>query len=157
MNRYQIVGLLLMLVFVMAGCAASATTDEHARMAGTTEHSGMDMAANTDTAHAIPEEAAAVPNPVPATDASVAAGQATYTQNCAVCHGAQGEGDGAAAAGLNPKPADFHAAHVQELADGALFYVITHGREGTAMAAWETILSEEQRWEVVNFLRTFRP
>jgi hypothetical protein len=115
MKRYQIVGLLLMLAFVMAGCGASAANDEHAGMmgmSGMSDHSGM-MAA-----HAIPEEAAA---------------------------------------GLNPKPADLHATHVQELSDGALFYVITHGREGTAMVAWENILSEEQRWQVVNFLRTFKP
>lgn len=157
MVRYQIVGLLLMLVFVMAGCAASATADEHAGMAGMTGHSGMDTSdhAAMAAAHAIPEEAAAVANPVAVSAVSVAAGQATYTQNCATCHGAEGKGDGAAAAGLNPKPADFHAAHVQGLSDGALFYIITHGREGTAMVAWEEILSEGQRWEVVNFLRTF--
>jgi mono/diheme cytochrome c family protein len=154
MKRYQIVGLLLMLAFVMAGCGASAANDEHAGMmgmSGMSDHSGM-MAA-----HAIPEEAAAVANPVAISDASLAAGQAIYTQNCAACHGTQGEGDGVAAAGLNPKPADLHATHVQELSDGALFYVITHGREGTAMVAWENILSEEQRWQVVNFLRTFKP
>lgn len=166
MVRYQIIGLLLMLVFVMAGCAASATTDEYTGTAGMTDHSGMDMSANTDThtgsdhtsmaaAHAIPEEAAAVPNPIAVSAVSVAAGQTTYTQYCAVCHGPQGEGDGPAAAGLNPKPADFHAAHVQELPDGAIFYVITHGREGTAMVAWESIIAEEQRWELVNYLRTF--
>lgn len=152
MVRYQIVGLLLMLVFVMAGCGASATTDEHAGMMGVT---GMTDHSDMMAAHAIPEEAAAVANPVAVSDASLAAGQATYSQNCAACHGVEGKGDGAAVAGLNPKPADFHAAHVQELADGALFYIITHGREGTAMVAWENILSEEQRWEVVNFLRTF--
>jgi len=139
-----------MFVFVMAGCGAFAAGDGHMGM-GMSDHAG--MAAD----HAIPEEAAAVPNPIAVSDASVAAGQAIYTQNCAVCHGPEGEGDGTAAAGLNPKPADLHAAHVQELSDGALFYTITHGREGTAMVAWETILSEEQRWEVVNFLRTFDP
>jgi len=162
MKRYQIVGLLLMLVFVMTGCAAAATGDEHAGMmgmTGMTGHSGMDTSdhAAMAAAHAIPEEAAAVANPVAVSSVSVAVGQATYSQNCAACHGAEGKGDGAAAAGLNPKPADFHAAHVQGLSDGALFYIITHGREGTAMVAWENILSEEQRWEVVNFLRTFAP
>jgi len=159
MDRYQIVGLLLMLVFVTAGCAASATADEHAGMAGMTGHSGMEMSDHSDmmAAHAIPEEAAAVANPVAVSDGSIAAGQATYAQNCAACHGAEGKGDGAAAAGLNPKPADFHAAHVQGLSDGAIFYIITHGREGTAMVAWEEVLSEGQRWEVVNFLRTFAP
>lgn len=159
MIRYRMIGLLWILTFVVAGCGASANGNEHAKIMGMTEHTGMGMAAHSDmmAAHAIPEEAAAVPNPIAVSDASIAAGQATYAQNCAACHGAEGKGDGAAAAGLNPKPADFHAAHVQELSDGAIFYIITHGREGTAMVAWEDILSEEQRWELVNFLRTFNP
>ncbi len=174
MKRYAMVVGLLALLFLTGGCSAGEAVDaaggsnEHAGMAGMAGMSGQMGAtepttaaghaaadAHSAAAHGIPDEAAAVPNPVAVSDASVAAGQATYTQYCAACHGAQGEGDGAAAASLNPKPADFHAAHVQELPDGALFYTITHGREGTAMVAWESILSEQQRWEVVNFLRTF--
>lgn len=106
-------------------------------------------------AHGVPDEAAAVPNPVEATDASVAAGSELYAANCAVCHGETGAGDGLAAANLDPKPANLSADHVQELSDGALFYIITHGRPNTPMPAWEGVLTEEQRWQVVNFLRTF--
>ncbi|MCL4831903.1 MAG: c-type cytochrome [Caldilineaceae bacterium] len=128
----------------------------HTDAAGHTQESGqMPAGEHTAATHGIPEEAAGVPNPVAVSDASVAAGKATYTLYCAVCHGEQGEGDGSAAAGLDPKPADFHAPHVQELPDGALFHVITHGREGTAMVAWESIIGEEERWDLVNFLRTF--
>lgn len=106
-------------------------------------------------AHVVPEEAAAIPNPVAATDESITAGASTYSQSCAVCHGTNGEGDGPGSAGLEIKPANLHEDHVQELSDGALFYIITHGRAGTAMPAWDTILTEEQRWQVVNFIRTF--
>ena len=106
-------------------------------------------------AHAVPDEAAAVPNPVAATEESIAAGASTYAQSCAVCHGTNGEGDGPGSAGLEVKPANLHEEHVQELSDGALFYIITHGRPDTAMPAWENILTEEQRWQVVNFIRQF--
>ncbi len=106
-------------------------------------------------AHDVPEEAAAVPNPIEASDESVEAGAGFYAANCAVCHGETGEGDGPGAEGLERKPSDLHADHVQENSDGALFYIISHGRPDTPMPAWEDVLSEEDRWHVVNFLRTY--
>ncbi len=105
--------------------------------------------------HGIPEEAASVPNPVEASEESVATGAALFAANCAVCHGDEGRGDGPTAAGLDPKPANLHEDHVQDLTDGGLFHIITHGVSGTAMVGWESVLSEEERWHVVNFLRTF--
>jgi len=106
--------------------------------------------------HGVPEDAAAVPNPIAADDESRAFGAETYAANCAVCHGDTGEGDGPAAAGLEKPPADLHEGHVQELTDGALFHIITHGRADTPMPAWKDVLTEDQRWHVVNFLRTFQ-
>lgn len=153
--------LLIFLAFVLAACGGAATDSQ---VAETSDHTAMDShttdpthaAGETSAAgHGIPEEAAAMPNPIPVSDASVAVGKATYTQYCAACHGPEGKGDGPGATALEPKPANFSDAHVQELSDGALFHVITHGREGTAMVAWENIIGEEQRWEVVNYLRTF--
>lgn len=106
--------------------------------------------------HGVPEEAAAVPNPIAVDDDSVALGAEIYATNCATCHGESGEGDGPASLGLAMPPADLHEAHVQGNSDGSLFYIITHGRPDTPMPPWETVLTEEQRWHVVNFLRTFQ-
>ena len=53
-------------------------------------------------------------------------------------------------------PADLHEGHVQGNSDGALFHIITHGRPDTPMPPWKDVLPEEQRWHVVNFLRTFQ-
>lgn len=106
--------------------------------------------------HAIPKEAADIPNPIAFSEASVAEGQDIYAANCAVCHGENGRGDGPTAASLAMSPADLHESHVQDLTDGALFYVITNGRSGTPMPAWEEVLDDDERWNVVNFLRTFR-
>lgn len=105
--------------------------------------------------HDVPDEAAAVPNPYRGDEDSTSAGGELYATNCALCHGDTGEGDGPAASGLDVPPSDLHEDHVQALSDGALFYIISHGRPDTPMPAWENLLSEAERWHVVNFLRTF--
>jgi mono/diheme cytochrome c family protein len=110
---------------------------------------------STGETHGVPEEAAAVPNPIDFSDESVAIGGRDYSTNCAVCHGETGEGDGPSAAGLDPRPANLHESHVQDLSDGALFHIITHGVPNTAMPAWEEQLTEDERWHLVNFIRSF--
>jgi len=105
-------------------------------------------------AHGVPEEAAAVSNPITADEASISIGADAFATNCAVCHGEQGLGDGPTAESLETKPADLTAGHVQGLSDGALFYIISHGKPDTPMPAWEDVLEEGARWNVVNFLRT---
>lgn len=107
-------------------------------------------------AHGVPEDAAARPNPFAGDEAKTEEGAELFTTNCATCHGPEGRGDGPAAAGLEKQPADLHESHVQGLSDGALFYIVTNGRPDTPMPAWETVLDEDQRWAVVNFLRTFK-
>ncbi len=106
--------------------------------------------------HGVPPEAIAVKNPVPATEESIALGAQIYAQNCVVCHGANGKGDGPAAASLPKKPANLHARHVQANTDGALFWIISHGKPNSPMPPWDNVLTEEERWHVVNFLRTFQ-
>lgn len=131
-------------------------TDEHTEEA---EHEDEDEHGPEEhiagTGHDVPEDAAAVPNPIEADDESLEVGASLYATNCAICHGETGEGDGPGAEGLEHKPSDLHAAHVQENSDGALFYIVSHGRPDTPMPAWGSQLSEEERWHVVNFLRTF--
>ena len=105
-------------------------------------------------AHNVPQEAAVVANPISASDGSQATGATIFSTSCAVCHGEKGLGDGPTAESLEKKPADLTEGHVQELSDGSLFYIISHGKPETPMPAWEDVLEEEDRWNVVNFLRT---
>ncbi len=101
-----------------------------------------------------PKEADDLKNPFADNAAELVKGKKLYIQMCAVCHGAKGKGDGVAGAALNPKPTNFTLASVQAQSDGALFWKLTEGR--TPMASYKNTLKEDQRWELVNYLRTFK-
>ena len=90
-------------------------------------------------------------SPLPHTGATIAAGRATYAERCAACHGERGRGDGPAAPGLHPPPADL-LLHVPQHTEGELYYFIARGIPGTAMPAWRSILSETERWQLVHYL-----
>ena len=101
-----------------------------------------------------PESANALKNPYAGIAAETAKGKTLYLQMCAACHGNTGKGDGAAAVALNPRPADHTSAKVQSESDGALFWKMTYGNP--PMAAYKDILTEEQRWDLVDFIRTLK-
>lgn len=80
-----------------------------------------------------------------------ARGAALYATNCASCHGAQGRGDGPAAKGLDPAPANFHdAARMANRSLYGLYSTITLGVNGTSMAAFRQ-LTEDDRWALAFF------
>ncbi|HEX5386836.1 MAG TPA: cytochrome c, partial [Gemmatimonadales bacterium] len=84
---------------------------------------------------------------VPATAPSLARGAKVYQENCAGCHGSAGRGDGPLAAGLEPKPANLTDAAALSGASPLDFYRrIAIGVAGTAMPAFETRLSAQDRW-----------
>jgi mono/diheme cytochrome c family protein len=86
--------------------------------------------------------------------ASIKQGKDIYKMRCVVCHGEKGKGDGPAGKALNPPAADHSSAMVQNQTDGELFWKISEGRG--PMVGWKLILSEEDRWHVVNYLRTLK-
>jgi len=97
-----------------------------------------------------------IKNPLPLETAVVGRGEALFRTHCSVCHGQAGRGDGPAAAGLNPKPADLTAAHVDDHMDGELFWWLREGIPGTAMPSFKATLSDSQRWELIRFIRSLR-
>jgi mono/diheme cytochrome c family protein len=100
-----------------------------------------------------PDEARKVHNPVKSTPDGLAAAAQLYKINCAGCHGPKGDGNGPAAEGLPRKPSNFTDANMmKEATDGELFWKMTNGRP--PMPDWER-LTEMQRWQLVNYLRTF--
>jgi len=89
------------------------------------------------------------------TAVSVARGAELFGQHCIACHGAGGRGDGPAAAGL-PKPAaNLTEPHTALHTAGDMFWWLTHGLPAGGMPGFESKMSVEERWDMVNFLRTF--
>jgi putative copper resistance protein D len=90
---------------------------------------------------------------VPYTVSSIASGAGVYAERCAVCHGRAGGGDGPAAPRLPRPPADLRAPHTGQHTAGDLFWWVSHGIPRGAMPGFASTLTEEQRWDVINFVR----
>ncbi len=84
---------------------------------------------------------------------SVEQGARLYAENCALCHGAGGKGDGPAAAALAVRPADLTAPHLFAHSEGDLFWWISHGKNDGAMPGFAGTLSASERWDLINFVR----
>ncbi len=94
---------------------------------------------------------------IPARAPALSVGAAVYQMQCASCHGALGRGDGPAAHGLDPVPADLSDYRGLAAASPLDFYRrITIGVAGTAMPAYENRLTAEQRWAVALYASTLR-
>jgi mono/diheme cytochrome c family protein len=101
----------------------------------------------------IPEEAKRRPNPISASPAALSAARSVYNDKCANCHGDSGKGDGPDAASYYPRPSNLaDAPRMNQLTDGEIFYQITEGHK--PMPSFKKKLTEEQRWELVLFVRT---
>jgi Tol biopolymer transport system component/mono/diheme cytochrome c family protein len=99
----------------------------------------------------------ALTNPLAADPGSPERGRALFATNCVACHGARGRGDGPLAPTLIPRPANLADAHMVGHRDTDLFGFISNGIPGSAMAAWQNQLTERDRWDLVNYVRTFAP
>lgn len=91
-------------------------------------------------------------NPIAPTAESIAIGRSLFTMNCAKCHGATGHGDGELASTLPVPPADFRI-HIPYHSDQFFFQVISNGLGGV-MPGFSGQLTEEQRWDLINFLKS---
>jgi hypothetical protein len=106
----------------------------------------------------VPDEYADLANPLGDDPAAVSAGRDLYRAQCASCHGEGGKGDGPAARSQEPAPTDLTGAESREQTDGYLFWRLTEGRNAaenpSTMPAFGGLLSEEESWQVISFLRT---
>jgi len=98
-----------------------------------------------------PVSADSLVNPLKETPKDWKKGAAIYNTACVVCHGTSGKGDGIAGAALIPRPADLSSETVQNQSDGAIFWKLTEGRP--PMASYKAIYSDEQRWQLVKYIR----
>lgn len=105
----------------------------------------------------IPSEYADLVNQVAADNDSIARGEVIFQGICATCHGESGRGDGPASAGLDPAPAAI-ASTEHMRSDAYLFYRISEGGNfspfNSAMPAFKEVYDENERWDVINYIRT---
>ncbi|MGO0696088.1 cytochrome c/FTR1 family iron permease [Pseudomonas guariconensis] len=82
-----------------------------------------------------------------------ARGASLYAQNCAICHGDTGAGDGPAGLGLEPPPANLRSvARLDQLSLFDLYNTLALGIEGTEMPSFADQLDERQRWDVAAYV-----
>jgi uncharacterized membrane protein/mono/diheme cytochrome c family protein len=106
----------------------------------------------------IPIESSGPINPIPPNATSLAFGRAIYEEKCVPCHGESGKGDGPVGITLNPRPADLTQHAIPGVhTDGQLYSWITNGFPGSVMPPFRQALSDDDRWNVVNFIRTLAP
>lgn len=101
------------------------------------------------------DEQTPLKNPKPMTAESVKAGEAIFFEYCAGCHGRRADGRGLQSLNLNPKPQNLrNAQFVKYLTDERIFTSISGGVRGTAMQAFELMLTADRRWDVINYIRS---
>ncbi len=97
-------------------------------------------------------------SPTGFTSASIVRGAGLFANNCTPCHGPAGRGDGPLAKSLAIPPADLTAAHLFGHSDGELFWWLGHGIEAPdgslAMPGFAGTLDADQRWNLIDYIRT---
>jgi copper transport protein len=88
--------------------------------------------------------------------AAVVRGDALFSQNCAVCHGASARGDGPGAASLTRPPANLTTGHALRHSDDDYAYWVENGIEGTDMPAFGDKLADGEIRDVVAYVRSLQ-
>ncbi len=134
----------LLAMLLLAGCFALAQNKSKPAQAAQSA---------TPAVSPVPPEAVKEPNPVKPTAESIAVGKRIYSFDCAMCHGAAGDGKGDLAADMKLPLSDFRdPKSLQGKTDGELFYVIKNGRG--QMPAEGTRAKAAQIWDMVNYIRS---
>jgi len=141
--------LVLATVFVfpvlMAGCKANPP--------GKVEHSVMRWTKHTLTIRNKVER-----NPLSPTTENIAAGQEAFSHYCVACHGMDGQNTGVPFADrMSPPVPLLSSPEIQSYTDGQLKWVIDNGVEPSGMPGSEGILSDEEIWSTILFIRHLPP
>jgi len=102
-----------------------------------------------------PADSKSLSNPAGNSAAAIAAGKEFYMQRCVDCHGKEGKGNGWLSKGIFKPPTNLASRLVQDNTDGELYWKITNGR--SPMPANRIRFTDEQRWQIVSYIRTFKP
>jgi mono/diheme cytochrome c family protein len=100
-----------------------------------------------------PSDSAKKENPVKSSPTSIASGKKKYGQDCAMCHGKEGAGDGDLAEDMHLKLKDLRDTEsLKDMTDADIYAIINNGKG--KMMGEEGRLKPDEIWDVVNFVRT---
>ena len=100
-------------------------------------------------------EASSKPRPV--LPNPVAIGGMQFRGRCASCHGLDGRTASEIGRWMYPRASDLGSAPVQEWSDAELFWIIENGVRLTGMPGFGKVLSDEEIWPLVDYIRTLAP
>ena len=114
----------------------------------TVAHQARQLGAKLAVAYEVSQAPAITPDPV--------RGAPLYAQQCSVCHGAAGAGDGPAGTGMTPPPANLtDATRLDRLSLYAIYNTLGLGVEGTDMPSFADQLDDRQRWDLATYIAGF--
>jgi mono/diheme cytochrome c family protein len=93
-------------------------------------------------------------NPIPASEQNLTVGATLYRQMCSRCHGLSKDSVSSYGQSFYP-PAPQLARHRMSYTDSELFWIVKHGIRNTAMPAWGSLLSDNEIWQAVTYVRKF--
>jgi len=109
----------------------------------------------------IPAPYSNLSNPLPLTATTIERGAVVYSANCASCHGATGLGDGEAARGLSPRPANLAWLSNMPMGrwDSFMYWTIAEGGKpfGTGMPAFKDTLRPDDVWAATAYIQAHLP
>lgn len=110
-------------------------------------------AARQKTEWNVPEDAKKVKSPIKPSEDVLKSARKLFLDHCAQCHGETGKGDGPDAMMYDPAPGDLtDAKRMASQSEGELFWKISEGKK--PMPAFKKRMTEEQRWQLVLFVRS---
>jgi mono/diheme cytochrome c family protein len=99
-------------------------------------------------------EAGELVNPLPRTRQVLQKGRKAFSEHCAVCHGALGNGVPTLTSAYGAKPANLQAQTFRDYPDGKIYHVIMVGKN--AMPSYAADLTEDERWAIVHYVRVLQ-
>jgi mono/diheme cytochrome c family protein len=133
------------LLVLLAGCKASSP-------------SKMERGVMRWTKHTVSVRNKSERNPLPATSENIAGGKEAFSHYCVACHGMDGQNTGVPFAdSMSPPVPSLKSSEIQSYTDGQLKWVIDNGIEPSGMPGSKGILSDEEIWSTVLFIRHLPP